>query len=104
MRATVLDTETGERRTSEGIRSFEWAENNWSCDCNRAKLFGEDVDREMYRRMRERHPELLSHQSYCFGCKRFVVIAAEPDGDDDYEYTLRELNAEYPVELMPRRE
>ena len=100
MKATVLDTETGERRTSAGVQTFEWEENNWSCDCNRAKMFGDDVDFDMDRRMRVLHPELLPHQSYCYGCKRFIVVAAEPEDDGDYACTLAELNAGYPAELL----
>jgi len=100
MKATVLDTETGERRTSEGIRTFEWEENNWSCDCNRANLFGEDVEFEMDRRMRVQHPDLLAHQSCCWGCGRFLVVAQEPEGDEDWVTTLTELNAGYPVKLL----
>ena len=100
MKATVLDTETGERRTSEGIRTFEWEENNWSCDCNRAKLFGDEVDLEMDRRMRVQHPDLLPHQADCWGCKRFLVVAQEPEGDEDWDTTLTELNAGYPAELL----
>ncbi len=100
MKATVLDTETGERRTSEGISTFQWEENNWSCDCNRATFFGDDVDAEMDRRMRECNSDLLSHQSVCFGCQRFLVSASESEGEDDYACTLAELNAGYPADLL----
>lgn len=100
MKATVLDTETGDRRTSNGIRTFEWEENNWSCDCNRAKFFGAAVAAEMDKRMRDRDPDLLPHQSVCFGRRRFLVIEAEPEDDDDYACTLAELNAGYPDELL----
>jgi len=52
----------------------------------------------MERRMRERHPELLPHQSYCWGCRRFLVVAAKMNHPGDY--TLAELNAGYPKELL----
>ena len=48
MKVTVLDTETGERRTSTGMRTSEWEYGNWSCDCNRALLFGEGVMHELF--------------------------------------------------------
>lgn len=35
MKATILDTVTGLKKSVDGPRSFEWAVNGWSCDCNR---------------------------------------------------------------------
>ena len=84
MKATILDTKTGRIATQDGPRSWEWAENNYSCDCNRIRSFPVDIDR----------------YHICMGCKRFIVIKAEMNDPDDYEYTLAELNADYPDELL----
>ena len=83
MKATVLDTLTGDTAESEGIRSFEWAENNLSCDCNREILF----------------KPFDFKSTGCDGCKRYIVVAAE-FGADDYEYSLRDLNEGYPDVLL----
>jgi hypothetical protein len=88
MKATVLDTVTGVTVVHDGPCSWEWHINNWSCDCNRGNLFDYYDDPE---------------DGICHGGKRFIVIAAEFDIESDrmdYEYTLDELNADYPVELL----
>jgi len=85
MKVTLLDTETGETRESSGISTFSWAENNWSCDCNRETFFGVETE-----------------GNYCLGGKRFLVIRAEVEGEHDYECSLEELNADYPRELLER--
>ena len=90
MKATVLDTVTGQTRIYDGPCSWEWYENNWACDCNRGTLF------DYYDA-----PEA----GICQGGKRFIVIAAEFDieaDEMDYEYTLAELNEEYPHELLQK--
>ena len=84
MKATILDTKTGLRQTVEGPRSFEWAENNYSCDCNRNPW----------------HASTGKPDGICEGCERFLVVAAEMNDPEDYEYTLMELNACYPPELL----
>lgn len=38
--------------------------------------------------------------NFCKGCKRFLVIEAEMNDPEDYEYTLEELNDGYPKELL----
>ena len=82
MIATIIDTVTGEKITINGPRSWEWAENNWSCDCNR------------------NYWELGAVESdVCQGSERFLVVDAVMDDQEDYEYTLDELNEEYPLEL-----
>lgn len=86
MKATILDTVTGEKMTVDGPRSFEWAENNWSCDCNRNPF---DVDTG-------------KPDGVCEGCERFLVVEAVMDDPDDYEYTMDELNEGYPAELRAR--
>lgn len=83
MIATILDTQTGETRIVDGPRSFEWVENNYSCDCNRGNEFDhEDED-----------------TGFCKGGKRYLVIKAEFNAGD-YECTLEELNSDYPEELL----
>jgi len=84
MRATVLDTKTGLTEIVDGTRSWEWAENNFCCDCNR-NPWGVETGKP---------------SGLCEGFERFVVIKAEMNSDDDYEYTLAELNSNYPVELL----
>lgn len=82
MEATVLDTQTGRVATKGGPSSIEWAENNWSCDCNRATIFGEECDK-------------------C-ECVRYIVIQSLSEDSEDYFYTIQELNAEYPEELIQK--
>lgn len=82
MIATILDTRTGLIGTKQGVRSWEWAENNYSCDCNRNLWEADD------------------NPGICKGCTRFLVIKAEFNDPEDYEYSLVELNEEYPVELL----
>ena len=83
MIATILDTKTGLKKKQYGVRSFEWAENNYSCDCNR-DLWGE-----------------ISDDGICAGCKRFIIVDAEFEEDDDL-YPLKELNSKYPKELLEK--
>ena len=71
--------------TVNGPRSWEWAENNYSCDCNR-NPFGVETGA----------PEGVCE------AKRFLVVAAEMNDPDDYNYTLDELNEDYPEELRAR--
>ena len=84
MKATILDTKTGLIGVdTNGVRAWEWYENNWSCDCNR-NLWGEP-----------------DNWWECNGCKRFLVIGAEYEAiDGDEVYTLAELNEGYPIELL----
>lgn len=85
MKATILDTLTGENITTDNsVRSYDWAENGYSCDCNRGLKF------PYYENLVE---------GVCDGSKRFLVVAAE-FGEGDYDYTLGELNECYPEELL----
>ena len=72
----VLDTETGRTASKGGLTAFEWEDNNWSCDCNRAGLFMDD--REYWR--------------WTDHCKsdRFVVVESYPSGD------IERMNEGYP--------
>jgi hypothetical protein len=82
MTAVILDTHTGETWAKKGPRSWEWAENGYSCDCNRAEKYHH------------------SDKSICEGSKRYLVTMCMFDDPDDYEYNLEELNADYPKELL----
>lgn len=82
MRATVFDTESGIKCTTDGPDSFEWAENNWSCDCNRASCFGQDIG------------------SVCQS-NRFLVIDAKFN-PGEREYSLNELNSGYPKDVFDK--
>ena len=86
MKATILDTVTGEKMTVDGPRSWEWAENNWSCDCNR-NPWGVDTGKP---------------DGVCEGRERFLVVEAVMNDPEDYEYTMDELNEGYPEELRSR--
>ncbi len=86
MKARILDAVTGVSSMVDGPRSYEWAEGNWACDCNRnhwSAWIGAPV-------------------GPCHGAKRFLVIEAVMDSPDDYKYTLEELNSDYPQELKAR--
>ncbi len=83
MKVKLLDVDTGKTVfVDEGINTFQWAENNWSCDCNRWMYFGEGEP---------------------IGCeaKRFLVVEYELE-EGDYECSLRELNSDYPLELLAK--
>ncbi len=86
MKATILDTVTGEKAVVKGPRSYEWAEGNWACDCNRKPW----------------DASTATYEGVCSGAKRFLVVDAVMDSPDDYKYTLEELNSDYPVELKTR--
>lgn len=93
MKVTLLDTQTGNKRTFDSSFSpFWWAEGNGACDCNRAIKMG--CDEELDRAMREDYPEIKGWQSYCYGAKRILIIETDCD-----EYSLEEFNADYPDEL-----
>lgn len=77
MRATILDTITGLSKEVDGPRAWEWAENNWSCDCNR-DLWG-----------------VLPDTGVCLGSHRFIVVAADLTAEEDAGYTIADLNSDY---------
>jgi len=80
VKAIILDLETGTQHEIDGVRSWEFAENNYSCDCNREK---------------DHTPRTKLCES-----KRYLVVGAEFEEMDDYEYSLRELNEHYPKWLL----
>lgn len=90
MKMTLLDLKTGKTAVADdpSLGTFQWSDNNWSCDCNRANYFNlsdeeeEQMDREA--------------GGFCLGSKRFFVIAAECNGPDDYEIPLEQYNEGYP--------
>lgn len=82
---TILDTKTGETRSTEGPHFDEfdahwWVEGNGSCDCNRACLF-------------EHWPQ----SNTCLGSKRYLIVGAE---GEMCGYALKDFNEEYPVALI----
>jgi len=85
MNITIIDTKNNNIANKSGISSFDLTENNWSCDCNRQRVFGID-----------------GTSRTCIGCKRFLVIDAVVETDDDYECSFMELNEGYPKELVDR--
>ena len=84
MKVVILDTQTGERKTTD--ESFDWdaywwAEGNGSCDCNREIPFvGLDFS-----------------DCFCKGAKRYLIVEAESK-----EYSLDEYNSDYPAELKEK--
>ena len=108
---TLLDTKTGKTVTVEDVvGAFQWAENNWSDDCNRVDYFDDEIQDDCYKeveaRIRENNPEAddgeVAHltKCTCWGAKRFLVIAPTLIEDDTHSYTLREVNHNYPEELL----
>lgn len=92
MNITLLDTKTGETREVNDTPTFQWTENNWSCDCNRELEF-----------------DYVEHDqsNTCLGCHRFIVIGGSSSivhkskwGNQEYPATLKELNEGYPEELL----
>lgn len=84
MKATILDTETGLTGT-QSASIWSWTEGNWSCDCNR----------DMWC--------VLEDTGHCAGAKRFLVIATQPEEEDEGDTpTLREANYQYPDELLQK--
>lgn len=85
----LLDTITGDVVEASDIdSSFQWAENNWSCDCNRCTYFGLDWE------------DLGEEEGFCYGEKRFLVVAViKPTRD---YYTLKDYNSGYPQELLTK--
>jgi hypothetical protein len=68
MYVTILDTETGETRESTYPSTlFWWSDGNGGCDCNRALLFGEEVDSEHRRK-------LGIDDDNCLGSRRFLAV------------------------------
>ncbi len=86
MKATILDTQTGNTATIDGPSTYDWVDGNWSCDCNR-NPWGVDMGKP---------------DGVCHGSERFLVVKAVFDDPDDYECTLEKLNADYPEELLSR--
>lgn len=93
MKATLLDIVTGEKREvtanqhGREISPFEWADNNWSCDCNRQDCFDvEEFD----------------------GCRaeRFLVVDFELTDEEKENWpdwrsaNPRYFNQEYPEETL----
>ena len=78
MTVTFLDTQTGEKRESCRYPN-QVIDGNWSCDCNRGTLFGVWAE---------------TH-GVCSGRRRFIAV-----GVSDHEYSLKELNASYPADLL----
>ena len=78
MNIQVLDTRTGETHWFHNIEPFDAFDGNWSCDCNRN--FTDDEGPE----------------NICAGAHRFLIVKTE----GECEYTLEELNEEYPREML----
>lgn len=97
MKLTLLDTKTGKTaEVDDRISAWQWAENNWSDDCNRIDYF-DDVNETEYRK------EIgLEGCHLCLGANRFLVIAPEIIQDEEDAYSLREVNHFYSEELLDK--
>lgn len=85
MKLKILDTVTGATvEVDDGFSEFWWAEGNGSCDCNRERYF-----------LPEEEWQHRLDKPTCSGCERYLIIEA-----DNNEYTLQELNLDYPVKLL----
>jgi len=78
---TILDTVTGEKRTTtdDDWSGYFWSEGNGSCDCNRAREFG--------------------IVSGC-GSNRFLIVGVS--GTIEEEYLYNDMNSNYPDELKEK--
>lgn len=83
MKVTILDTQTGEKRECDSFDGYFWSEGNGACDCNRRIFYV--------------FPSADCESSFCVGCNRFLIVST-----DDPAYTLRELNHNYPEELLKK--
>ena len=85
MKATILDTQTGQRHVIAGPSTYDFTDGNWSCDCNRAESGAE------------------LNGPTCLGCHRYIVVSASmEDPVQDCQTRLRDLNAGYPLKLLLR--
>jgi hypothetical protein len=82
-RVTLWDAVTGAVVTVESTENlWWWTEGSGSCDCNRSDFFPEVEE-----------PDDTGH---CIGCKRFLVVKADPpldwvvDANDGYPDELRQ--------------
>jgi hypothetical protein len=111
MKVTLLDTKTGKTvEVDDDISAFQWAENNWSCDCNRVDYFDEEIQQDFINDLSEKYKsenpnisdEDLQHKlnSICYGSNRFIIIAPKLIEDSEHCYDLRETNGSYPEELL----
>ena len=71
MTPLFIDVETGKTAVGGDWTLFWWSEGNGCCDCNRAMLFGEDVETEMDRRVGNNPEECGGN---CFGWTRFIAV------------------------------
>lgn len=84
MIVTYLDLHTGKRVSQRGISRFDLCENNWSCDCNRALAFGNEVP-----------------DGYCVGSHRYIAIDVRAESAEelcnmgDATEVLKEANESY---------
>jgi hypothetical protein len=85
MTALVLDTVTGQKSVIQA-RPWDFAEGNYSCDCNRNPW---QIDTG-------------KPDGVCHGCERFLVVDAVFDDPTEPVFTLDELNEDYPEELKRR--
>lgn len=79
MTVTILDTQTGTTVQNSQWNAEWWEWGNGACDCNRHIFHG--------------HPGTAPGP--CMGHHRYLITAC-----DDPEVPLRDLNCDYPIELL----
>lgn len=85
MKCLLLDLKTNRVKWHSGPSTFDWTENNWSCDCNRAVPFGDWKEGD----------------GHCLGGHRYIVVDYINSGDDDYNVkSVCELNSDYGKEVV----
>ncbi len=113
MKITLLDIKTGKTiEVDDDICAFQWAENNWSDDCNRMGYFDDETQDDFLAdcetQARKDNPEAsendIDHimECTCWGANRFLVIAPETLKDETGSYNLREVNHLYDNELLDK--
>ena len=86
MKCLLLDIKTNKVKWHGGPSTFDWTENNWSCDCNRATPFGNTND---------------DNGGHCVGGHRYIVVDYILEDEDDYEpANFYELNSDYDKKLV----
>jgi hypothetical protein len=82
---TLLDAVTGDIRVVEGIREFEWVENNLSCDCNRSTFF-----------------DNWGESNTCVAIRYIIIDVVYDNPDMLYNYKTYQFNQDYPKYLLEK--
>ena len=84
MRIKFLDIKTGKTAWKEDLSFWEVSEGNWSCDCNREHLFGND-------------DIITCNEASQHRYLAIEVMAEEESENESDEEVLREANQYFPI-------